>query len=70
GNVAEWTETHLAERVGESFVPNYQNRIFAGGSWNVGTLGQDLRGFGQFGIGANYAWVEIGFRCARSIPRP
>ena len=66
GNVAEWTESPVAQRVAAGFEPLPGFRLVAGHAWNAGTNGHTLATFAWDGIESSFANNKCGFRCARS----
>lgn len=71
GNVSEWTESVLAERTPEGFVPRVGLRLVAGQAWDAAHregFQATLAWFAHDGIEQSYANHRTGFRCARSLP--
>ncbi len=66
GNVQEWTESPLSQRVEQRFEPRPGFRLIAGHAWDGGTKGHTLATFGWMGIEPSYVNFKTGFRCARS----
>lgn len=66
GNVQEWTESPLAQRVEQRFEPRPGFRLIAGHAWDGGTKGHTLATFGWMGVEPSFANFKTGFRCARS----
>jgi iron(II)-dependent oxidoreductase len=67
GNVAEWTESVFAERIGDRFEPRPFERVIAGDDWSAGTRGCSLvNAYAHERTERSYASFELGFRCASS----
>ncbi|MCU0865972.1 MAG: bifunctional serine/threonine-protein kinase/formylglycine-generating enzyme family protein [Planctomycetes bacterium] len=67
GNVAEWTESPLAERMGVEVVVHENQRLVLGGACDVATRGATLATLEFQGTHAGFANARYGFRCARSL---
>ncbi len=66
GNVAEYTESVLAEPEGGVLVTKPWERIYLGASWDASIHGDSLSFHATAGVGERYALDNVGIRCARS----
>ncbi|MCA8949059.1 MAG: SUMF1/EgtB/PvdO family nonheme iron enzyme [Planctomycetes bacterium] len=66
GNVSEWTESELAERVSGRVLVRHDRRLILGGTWHMQAHGQTLTYHRHDATDHNYANPRRGFRCARS----
>ncbi|MEQ8766532.1 MAG: bifunctional serine/threonine-protein kinase/formylglycine-generating enzyme family protein [Planctomycetota bacterium] len=66
GNVAEWTESLVAERIGEAYHSRSARRFVMGGAWWASSKPYGLDTHEEFGPERVYSVHSRGFRCARS----